>query len=225
MKCDDVQTLLIDGRGDGDRAGRRAAMEHLASCERCRDAQYAAGVLRVERSRAVPGPTPGAFERAMAAAVGASRQPPSREALPPARAPRGRGFWAGAAVGAGSAAAAALAAWAVIVGPAPGLPGAQPSATPEVAIALHETRDVNISVDTPAALTNAEIRVVLTGDISLDGFAQQRELRWYADLDAGSNRLSLPIVATGATGGQLLVEVQHERKRRTFVVDVRGVEA
>jgi len=225
MKCDDVQTLLIDGREAGDPAGRRMAMEHLAICESCRDAQYAAGVLRVERSRAVPGPRPGAVERAVAAATRASRQPPSRETPRRANLTRGRSFWAGAVAGAASAAAAAVLAWAALLAPGLGVLGTPPAATPEVTLALHETRDVNIAVDTPSALADAEIRVVLTGAISLYGFAEQRELRWRTDLDAGSNRLSLPVVATGAAGGQLLVEVQHGRKRRTFVVDVRGAEA
>ena len=35
-----------------------------------------------------------------------------------------------------------------------------------------------------------------------------------------ANQLTLPIVATGLEGGQLLVEVTHGGKRRTFLVDV-----
>ncbi|HEX7080658.1 MAG TPA: hypothetical protein VF329_06565 [Gammaproteobacteria bacterium] len=222
MKCDDVQALLIDAPEAGDPSARRAAIEHLAYCTSCRDAQVAAGVLRVERARPVPGPTPGAFERAIAHATrgrgdaGALRTP-SRAAGRGAH----RGFWAGMAVGAVSAAAAA-AAWVVLLVPAREPQSA--STTPLVTMALNEKRDVSIAVDTPAPLRNAEIRVVLTGAISLDGFADRRELRWHADLEAGSNQLTLPVVATGAAG-QLMVEVQHGQKRRTFIVDIRGVEA
>ncbi len=219
MKCEDVQSLLIDGCGAGNAAARRSAMEHLVDCESCRDAQLAAGLLRVERARPVPPPRPGAFERAIAAATrGARPVPPSRVDARPRS-----GFWAGLAVGSGTMAAAAALAWAVLVArDAPTLPQIEAATTPQVTLALYEPHDVNIAVDTPSPLTDAEIRVVLTGAIELDGFKNQRELRWRTNLDAGANQLTLPIIATGSGGGQLLVEVQHGQKRRTFVVDVRA---
>src|SRR5690606_25729280 len=95
MKCDDVQSLLIDGCTARDGDERRSAMEHLADCESCRDAQFAAGMLRAERARPVPPPSPGAFERTIAAATRGA----ARERVPLARAPRRSGFWAGLAVG------------------------------------------------------------------------------------------------------------------------------
>jgi hypothetical protein len=62
--------------------------------------------------------------------------------------------------------------------------------------------------------------VVLSGAVGLDGYEGQRELRWRTNLDPGVNQLTLPVIATGAGGGQVLVEVLHEGKRRTFLVDV-----
>ncbi|HEX7068264.1 MAG TPA: hypothetical protein VF295_08705 [Candidatus Limnocylindria bacterium] len=219
MKCDDVQSLLIDGCGAGNAAARREAMEHLVECESCRDAQLAAGMLRAERGRPIPPPPPGALERAIAAATRAARPVPP----PPARAPLRNGFWAGLAVGSGAMAAAAAIAWALLVpGYTPTIPELEAATTPQVTLALYEPHDVNIAVDTPSPLADAEIRVVLTGAIELDGFANQRELRWRTNLDAGANQLTLPIIATGTGGGQLLVEVHHGQKRRTFVVDVRA---
>src|SRR5690606_8050742 len=111
MNCDDVQSLLIDGYGSDDAGARRGAMEHLAECESCRDAQLAAGMLRAERARPVPPPPPGALERAIAAATRAARPVPPA----PVRAPLRSGFWAGLAVGSGAMAAAAALAWAVLV--------------------------------------------------------------------------------------------------------------
>lgn len=218
MKCDDVQSLLIDGYDIGGAEDRRAAMEHLAGCESCRDAQLAAGMLRAERARFVPPPSPGAFERAILTATrGVARQP-----VRPA-APSRRGFWAGLAVGSGAMAAAAAIAWAAFVVQRTDVaPDVEPAMTPQVTLALFRPQDVSIAVDTPSPLMDAEIRVVLTGAIELDGFDRQRELRWRTNLDAGANQLTLPIVATGAGGGQLLVEVHHGQKRRTFVVDVRA---
>jgi len=219
MRCDDVQALLIDA-ADGRPDERRAAMAHLEECTSCRDAQYAAGLLRAERGQSIPPPRPGALARAIAAATrSAAAEAPAK----PRR--RAGGFLAGLAVGASSVAIAAAFAWAVLVleQGEPKAPAA--STTPLVTLALHEVRPVSISVDAPAALPDAEIRVVLTGSISLDGLAGQRELRWRTDLEAGANQLTLPLVATAAAGGQLLVEVHHGQRRRTFVVDVRGTEA
>ena len=48
---------------------------------------------------------------------------------------------------------------------------------------------------------------------------------WSTDLDRGINQLTLPVVAIDATGGQVLVEVTHGDKRRTFVLDVRAAAA
>ncbi len=216
MTCHAVQTVLLDG-GSGD---RHAALEHLAHCESCRDAQLAAGILSAERAQPVPPPSPGALERAIAAATrGAAR--PSAPYPPPVRSRSG--FWMGLTVGSGAMAAAAAIVWAAFfVGPLKNGLAPVPAMTPQVTLALDRARDVSIAVDAPAALLDAEIRVVLTGSIELAGFAEQRELRWRTDLEAGANQLTLPIVATAAGGGQLLVEVHHGQKRRTFVVDVRA---
>ena len=93
-------------------------------------------------------------------------------------------------------------------------------AAPEVTLALNESRNVNVALDSPAMLADAEIHVVLSGAIGLQGFASQRELRWRTDLDRGVNQLTLPLVALGGGGGQILVEVTHGEKRRSFVIDV-----
>jgi hypothetical protein len=94
-------------------------------------------------------------------------------------------------------------------------------ANPVVQLALHEVRDVSVALDSPETLTGAEIHVALTGAVALQGFAAERELRWVTDLDRGVNQLTLPLVAVGTTGGQVLVEIRHGDKRRAFVLDVQ----
>lgn len=217
MNCDHVQDLLIDG-GEADASKRRAALEHLSECRDCRDAQYAVATLHGSRLQRIPPASPGAMERAVAAAVGAPRAAGSNLRTGGAARGRGRaGFWSGVAVG-GALAAAMAVAWVVTSAP----PGAVGAATPEVTMALHQARDINIEVDTPTALEDAEIHVQLTGAIVLSGFEDQRDLRWRTNLEAGSNQLTLPVIATGPRGGQVLVEVLHRDKRRKFVVDVRS---
>jgi hypothetical protein len=129
---------------------------------------------------------------------------------------RGRSFWLGTAVG--GALAAGIAVVVAAFWPQPSL---TPIGNPEVRLALGEVREVSMSLESPEALADAEIRVLLTGGIGLQGFADQRELKWMTDLDRGINQLTLPLVGLDASGGQVTVEVQHGSKRRTFVIDVQ----
>jgi hypothetical protein len=227
----DLRSPEADGRSRDVRtaerrmAEQRLALEHIATCPDCRDVQLALAALSTERRRSLPAPPPGALHRAVhAAAAAAARAPRERT-----RKRRQRwGFWAGMSLG--GVVAAGLAVAILALGPSAWRIGgasdsgsiAEARATPEISMALNETRDVNISVEAPAALPDAEIRVVLTGAIELAGFEGQKELRWRTDLAAGPNQLRLPIVALGGMGGQLLVEVQHGERHRTFVVDVKA---
>jgi len=89
-------------------------------------------------------------------------------------------------------------------------------------IALTETRDVNVAIDSPTDLQDAQIRVVLTGAVALTGFEGQSEIRWSTNLDRGVNMLSLPVTMQGLNGGRLLVEVDYEDHHEIFVVDLEG---
>jgi hypothetical protein len=97
-----------------------------------------------------------------------------------------------------------------------------PVATPALSLTLNEPQPINISLTVAEALVDAEIHVLLSGAVGLGGYANQQELRWRTDLDPGVNQLTLPVVATGMEGGQVLVEVIHGGKRRTFLVDVQA---
>ena len=100
--------------------------------------------------------------------------------------------------------------------------GATPGVVPEVRLAVNMPQDVTVTLESAEPLADAEVRVELRGALALDGYAGQRELKWMTSLDRGINQLTLPVVALDATGGQVLVEVAHGAKRRTFVLDVRG---
>lgn len=204
MKCEDVIEDLRSGA-----VPLGAALDHLAECEHCQSARHAVVALEAEREQAVPRLAEGAFERALL-----------RAAQPAQRVSRGaRSFWLGTVVGGALAASVAVAVTVWWVRPQPAAVTA--AANPRVELALHEVRAINVSLDSPEALMGAEIHVVLTGSIGLQGFAEQRELRWTTDLDRGVNQLTLPLVALGPRGGQVMVEVQYGDKRRTFVVDVQ----
>jgi hypothetical protein len=128
--------------------------------------------------------------------------------------PRRTGFWLG--VGVGAALAASIAA-AVIMMLRP-FSQAPPPGAPAVTLAINEERDVNVALSSPEPLSNAEIHVAVSGDIGLRGFAEQRELRWSADLDRGVNQLTLPIIALGPHGGRTIAPSAELPSRRPQLV-------
>jgi hypothetical protein len=212
MNCEDLIARLHETDDVAAATERSELNAHLAACPTCRDVQAAMAALTLERAIEPPAPPAGAFDRALRMAVAA------RPAAAGQTDRQRRGFWLG--MGAGSALAASIVLGIVMLYPQ--FSGPPTAAVPQVTLALHEVRDVNIALDAPEALENAEIRVLLRGAIGLQGYDGQRELAWRTDLDRGVNRLTLPVVANGANGGQLVVEVLHAEKRRTFVVDVKG---
>jgi hypothetical protein len=210
MRCEDaIETIRTAGSRRGG-ADLRAALTHAERCDDCQSAQRALEAMRTLREAAAPPVAEGAIERAI-----------DRALTSPAPGYR-RGYLSG--VASGVAAAAAVAALAVGIWSSR-IDGEDPVAVPEVRLALNRPSDVTMTLESPEALVNAEVRVELRGAVALDGYAGQRELRWSTDLDRGINELRLPVVAIDATGGQVLVEVTHGDKRRTFVLDVRAVAA
>jgi hypothetical protein len=91
----------------------------------------------------------------------------------------------------------------------------------EFVVAVREPRNMEIAIETDRPLYGASISIILTGGVELDGYGSQRELNWTADLDAGINRLSLPVVASKSSGGQIVVRMSHPESERVFVVQLK----
>lgn len=205
MNCEQANLLFEQALVETDGRERRRVMQHLSTCESCRQAFRAIAYLRAERDRAVPEPSPGAADAALQAAMaGAGRH-------------RAGSFWGGVAVG---AMAAGLTAVAVLLVLGERVAPRDAGAPPEVLIALDEPKDVNIAIDAPKALSDVEIHVRLRGAVDLLGFAGRRDIRWTTDLERGINELRLPVRATGEQGGQVRVVVRHGDRQKTFMVDV-----
>ena len=208
MNCENVAILLddhADGRLDPDEWA--AVGGHLAHCEDCSSAWYAMQKLRSVRSETVQPYRAGLFADTMAMATNQ-----------PVRRTGSSRFWLG--VGAGGTLAAGLA-WVLVVF----APAIQPlSEQPALTVALHETRNVDIAINSPKDVKGAQIRVLLSGAIALAGFESAQEVQWQTDLDRGINMLSLPVTMQALSGGQLLVEVVYADGRKTFVVELNGVE-
>ncbi len=209
MRCEDaIEQISSGGSAAHD---FEAAMAHATECGDCRPALRAIHALRPLRDELPPLPSDLAMDRAIDTAL--SSRPAQRYR---------RGFWSGLAAGAALAATLAAVAIGMWLGTSDG------DATrdlPQVRLALNQPRDVTVTLESPEPLANAEVRVELRGAVALDGYVGQRELRWMTNLDRGINQLTLPVVALDAGGGQVLVEVTHGEKRRTFILDVRATVA
>lgn len=206
MNCDDIASLLDDDTiFDASPAQQAEIDAHLVTCESCCHAWRATHALRAWRGSPAPAPRPALFAEIV-----------HRTTRPVADRARRNGFLAGAGIGGALAASIVMAV--MILLPARQDPAS--GAIPALTIALNEPHDVSVAIDSGEALTAAEIRVVLTGDIRLAGFGDQSVVSWTTNLDPGVNRLTLPVVAVKPAGGQLLVEVAHRAKRQIFVVNV-----
>jgi hypothetical protein len=168
------------------------------------------------RRMPTPEPRPGFVERALARAA-EQQQTPQAVALPG----RLRSFatrwetWAGAALGGAVAATLML----VLLRPVDTTDSRQP-----LALTLHETRSVDVLIDSDRELKGATIRVAASGSIALDGFDDERQIDWQADLERGANLLSLPVVARAAGKGRLVAVIEHEGRTREVAIDLSVVD-
>ena len=159
---------------------------------------------------------PGFAERALARAAA---QEPVPQALLPARLSRFLSrweTWTGAALGAAAAAAMTL----ILLRPV----DSTLSQEPRLALTLHETRNVDVLIDSERELKGATIRIVATGSIALDGFDDAQHIDWQADLERGSNLLSLPVVALTAGRGQLVAVIEHDGRTRRVAVELTVID-
>ena len=171
---------------------------------------------RALRQMPTPEPRAGFVERALARAAAPSRGQQA-VALPG----RLRNFvlrwetWAGAALGGAVAAALTF----VLLRPVDTAVSPQ-----QVALTLHEMRNVDVLIDSERELKGATIHIVASGSIALDGFDDERQIDWQADLDRGSNLLSLPVVARAAGKGRLVAVIEHEGRTRQVAIELSVVD-
>jgi hypothetical protein len=170
------------------------------------------------RQMPAPEPRAGFVERALARAVAQSREEQA-VSLPG----RLRNFamrwetWAGAALGGAVAAALTFVLLRTVDTTAV-------SQQPQLALTLHEARNVDVLIDSERELKGATIRIAASGSIALDGFDDERHVDWQADLEPGSNLLSLPVVARTPGKGRLVAVIEHEGRTQQVAIDLTVVE-
>lgn len=205
MSCDsDKGRLRLLARGLLAGEERDDVLEHVDRCEDCRAALRGARALVELAARETGSPPPGLFEAVIDKAVSQ-----------PARAPRDHRFWTGAGVGALAASLLALALFLGLTdsrGPT--------GSIPEFVVSVEEPRQMNLAFETDRVLEGARITILLSGSVEIDGYGTSRELSWTENLEAGVNRLSLPVIANGVEGGQIVVRLDHPQSEQVFVVQL-----
>jgi hypothetical protein len=182
-------------------------MNHIATCEDCADALRGVRAMLVVRDQAtVPG-SERVFNRVMSKAGYDPQQQASR-----------KGFWLGA--GFSGAIAASLLALAFALGLFT-TPGVEAPQAAEFFVSTQEVRPMNIAIEADKLLQGAEISILLSGDVEIDGYVDRHELSWTDDLEPGVNQLTLPIRAIGARGGQMVVRLSHPDSEQIFVVQLK----
>lgn len=186
---------------------KRSCEEHLNGCDECQSALRGTEALHLIRNQRDMAPPNGLFEKVLRHTTGPKHQLERRNR-----------FWLGA--GFGGAIAASLLALALTFGSFGPMADRAP-AVAEFTIALNEPRYMDIAIEIDHALVGANISILLSGGVELDGYGDRRELSWTTDLVAGVNRLRLPVLAIDLTGGQMVVRLYHPDSEQMFVVQLK----
>lgn len=160
------------------------------------------------REMPVPELRPGFVDRALARASERASQSASR----PRRGLSARQAWWSAGIGAIAAALALVVVhprWSERAGPV------------GVGLALNESREIVVVIESERDLEDATFRVYVTGGLGLAGYEDQQQLQWVATLEHGSNLLTLPVVARAPGSGQLVAEIEHQGRTKRAIVEVR----
>lgn len=125
-----------------------------------------------------------------------------------------RSAWAQKAVGA--AIAASMFVWVA----ASVMPGATDTQLAGVTMALHETRTVQISLNSERDLQDAKLSIRLPDGVEMKGFPGRRIVSWNTDLQKGMNVLPLPLVAVAVSDGRVVARLEHDQKTRELAVQL-----
>ena len=192
--------------GDLGASVRADCDRHIATCADCADALRGAEALAALSARKVESAPEGLLSDLLDESLGV-----------PAAPRRTSGFWLGAGFG-GAIAASILVAALAMGWIAPAVE--TDSGAAQFTVALREPRNVEVAIETDRVLANASISIVVSGGVAIEGYGDRRQLSWTTDLEAGVNRLSIPITAINELGGQMVVRLDHPESEQQFLVNL-----
>jgi len=206
MYCLDVQRQLDDYLDGHLPASEQAAIDaHLQICTACRlRVGQARNMLLALHTMMPIQPRPGYAERVLG-----SLPRTAADTLPR----RGIALWFGA--GFATAMVALLGLWLVLAMPA--LDTGKNVAMVSLHVTPQQVRKVDLLFNSPVHIQQATLRIELPAGVELAGYANRRVLQWRTELKPGSNRLTLPLTATGSShGGVLTATLSQNGKHRVF---------
>jgi len=184
----------------------KAVQQHVDSCQSCRKEFERAQDIQQDLFD-LPVPQPSADFPLRAFAFLQDRQSHKQTSH--------RTHWLAAA---GGAVAATFALWLVF---SPGMYQSAPSVeTVQVRIQTNQVQNVSMVFNSPIAIDEATLRIDLPDNLQLAGAPQRRVIEWKTALKKGSNRLSLPLIATDTRNARLTTRITHGQKAKTFYIDV-----
>lgn len=89
-----------------------------------------------------------------------------------------------------------------------------------VTLAVNESRNVEVLIDSERTLDGATIRVATTGVVELAGHDGRHELEWRTRVERGRNVLSLPVVARAEGNAQLVAVIEHQGRKREIALNL-----
>lgn len=87
-------------------------------------------------------------------------------------------------------------------------------------IELYESKTVNIVFNSPQAMKNATVSLILPNHIEIEGYANKRSLNWSTQIVVGRNVLSLPMRALNIGQGELITKVEFGGKSKMIRFNV-----
>lgn len=192
MNCNECQQQLQQGtRPDA------ATSQHLQHCAACRTA---AGNLQLQQqlkalSAAVPQPQTGFHQRVIDEALRYHRADVRPQ----------KPVWQVSAI-----AASVVFAVMLMLNQAH-LPGSGHLTT---AVSRADIRYVSVLLSTPQEVADATITLRPDSHISVKGYERQQPVAWTTRLQAGDNKLTLPIEFSGQETGSLIIELEYQGTRK-----------
>ena len=207
MKCDScIKTLdqLLDG--ELDEASAYEVQLHTIQCDDCSVALERKRQLR-ESLKAMPyaPPAEGFYDRLLEQTVKTTHR---NEVM----------YWTSA--GLGTAIAASVIAWLVLVLPGDFREDLDAAQLAGVTISLNVEKTVRVSFESVSELQGATLTVQLPPGVRISGYDDQSEITWSTNVTRGINILSLPIIVRSGQGGTILARVEHAGKSKSFQFDV-----
>jgi len=201
-------TELLDQYLDDELAEAVAGQvrSHTESCPECSALLQRKTGLR-QALRAIPcvPPVEGFYDRALEQTVKTTQRNEIK-------------FWTSA--GLGTAIAASVVAWLVLVLPVDQTEEIDAAQLAGVTISLNVEKTVRVSFQSVRELPGAMLTVQLPPGVEISGYANQSEIAWSTDVTRGVNILSLPIVVRSGSGGTIVAQIEHSGKSKSFRFDV-----